>query len=287
MLNALSVDVEDYFHVENLTHRISRDQWDAMPLRVEDSTRRILDMFDRRGVKATFFTLGWVAERLPGLVKDIHARGHEIGCHSHLHRLVFDLTPEVFREDTLKCKRLLEDLIGAPVVGYRAPSYSITRRNLWALDVLAELGFLYDSSIFPVRHDRYGIPDFHRWPVADLPTPGGNRIHEFPLTTFKVGKMNMPAAGGGYLRLLPPMWTRHGIQSANRAGRPAILYIHPWEIDDGQPRVEGLGRLKSIRCYHNLDATYDRLEDLVKRFQWGTVREVLARTLNREALRAA
>ncbi|MFN3200646.1 MAG: XrtA system polysaccharide deacetylase [Bradymonadia bacterium] len=287
MLNALSVDVEDYFHVENLTHRITRDDWDSMPLRVEDSTLRLLDMFDSHGARATFFTLGWVAERCPDLVKEIHRRGHEIGCHSHLHRLIFNLEPEEFRADTLKCKTLLEDLIGEPVVGYRAPSYSITTKNLWALDVLAELGFVYDSSIFPVRHDRYGIPNFHRWPVADLPTPKGHRIHEFPLTTFRMGNMNMPAAGGGYLRLLPPQWTRHGVQSANRAGRPAILYIHPWEIDDGQPRVEGLGRLKQFRCYHNLDATFDRLEDLVRRFQWGTVREVLAQTLQRPDLEAA
>lgn len=287
MLNALSVDVEDYFHVENLTDRITRDQWDTMPLRVEANTHRLLDMFDAHGAKATFFTLGWVAERCPDLVKTIHARGHEIGCHSHLHRLIFNLDPEEFRQDTQRCKSLLEDLTGAPVVGYRAPSYSITRKNLWALDVLAELGFLYDSSIFPVRHDRYGIPDFHRWPVADLPTPSGHRIHEFPLTTFKLGKMNMPAAGGGYLRLLPPQWTRYGVQAANWAGRPAILYIHPWEIDDGQPRMEGLGRLKRIRCYHNLDDTFRRLEGLVRRFEWGTVRDVLAVTLNREELKAA
>lgn len=276
ILNAMSVDVEDYFQVENFAHRVPRDQWDRYAPRVERNTGRLLDLFDEHGVRATFFVLGWVAERFGGLVREIHARGHEIACHSYYHRLVYSLTEQEFREDTRRGKAILEDLVGEPVLGYRAPSYSITARNLWALDILAELGFVYDSSVFPVHHDRYGIPDFSRWPVAHYRTPAGHRLHEFPLTTFRVAGVNLPAAGGGYLRILPRQWTHHGIRTANRAGQPAILYIHPWEIDDGQPRMPGLGPLRHLRCYYNLAGTYDRLREVLGRYRWGPVRDVLA-----------
>jgi polysaccharide deacetylase family protein (PEP-CTERM system associated) len=287
IVNALSVDVEDYFQVENFADQVPRDSWGEWRPRVEQNTHRLLDLFDRRGVRGTFFILGWVAEHFPALVRQIDARGHEVACHSYMHRLVYDLTRDEFREDTHRCKALLEDLVGKPVVGYRAPSYSITDRNLWALDVLAELGFVYDSSIFPVHHDRYGIPDFPRWPVADYQTPGGQHIHEFPLTTFRMVGHNMPAAGGGYLRILPMPWTHHGIRAANRAGRPAILYIHPWEIDDGQPRVEGLPFLRHMRCYYNLKGTFDRLDDVLSKYRWSTVAEVLGVTIGREIISPA
>ncbi len=279
IVNAMTVDVEDYFQVENFAHRVHRDQWDRYTPRVEANTHRLLDAFDVHGVRGTFFVLGWVAERFGGLVREIHGRGHEIACHSYFHRLVYDLTRSEFREDTRRCKRVLEDLVGERVRGYRAPSYSITARNLWALDVLAEEGFEYDSSIFPVHHDRYGIPEFSRWPVLGYRTPGGHRLHEFPLTTFQVGRLNMPAAGGGYLRILPTPWTHYGIRAANRQGQPAILYIHPWEIDDGQPRMPGLGPLRHLRCYYNLAGTYDRLVGVLRRYKWAPVRDVLARVV--------
>jgi polysaccharide deacetylase family protein (PEP-CTERM system associated) len=276
IVNAMSVDVEDYFQVENFAHRVPRDQWHRYAPRVERNTHRLLDLFEAHGVRATFFVLGWVAERFGGLVKAIRARGHEVACHSYYHRLIYNLTADEMREDTRRSKAVIEDLIGEPVRGYRAPSYSITARNLWALDVLAEEGFEYDSSIFPVHHDRYGIPDFSRWPVHGYRTPGGHRIDEFPLTTFQVGRLNLPAAGGGYLRILPSRWTHHGIRAANRQGRPAILYIHPWEIDEGQPRMPGLGALRHLRCYYNLAGTYARLEEVLASYRWGPVREVLA-----------
>lgn len=278
----MSVDLEDWFQVENFAEKVPRDTWDRYTPRVVENTRRLLDLFDETDVRSTFFVLGWCARKFPDLVRDIHRRGHEIACHSDLHRLVYTLTPDEFREDTARCKGLLEDLVGTPVLGYRAPSYSITARNLWALDELAALGFAYDSSIFPVHHDRYGIPEFSRWPVADYRTPGGATLHEFPLTTFKVGSMNMPAAGGGYLRLLPMPWTHHGIRAAHRAGHAAILYVHPWEIDDGQPRMPGLKPLRHLRCYHNLAGTYDRLARLCREYRWGTVREVLSREIGRD-----
>ena len=273
--NAMSVDVEDYFQVENFSHRVPRHEWGQYPSRVSDNTRRLLDLFDEHHTKATFFVLGWVAERFSELVRDIHRRGHEVGCHSYYHRLVYTLTPDEFREDTHRCKSLLEDLTGEPVHGYRAPTYSITSRNFWALDVLVDLGFTYDSSVFPVHHDRYGVPEFPRWPVADFITPGGQKIHEFPLTTFRLGHLNFPAAGGGYLRILPEQWTHHGVRAANRDGRPAIVYLHPWEIDDGQPRMTGLGILRRMRCYHNLKRTYGRVDRLLGRYHWAPVRDVL------------
>ncbi len=282
IVDALSVDLEDYFQVENFAHLVPRDTWPSYAPRLTDNTHRLLDLFDAQGSRATFFVLGWCAERFPNLVREIHARGHEIACHSYLHRLIYTLTPDEFRADTVRCRDLLEDLVGERVIGYRAPSYSITAESLWALDVLAELGFVYDSSIFPVRHDRYGIPDFARWPVADHPTPGGATLHEFPLTTFQLAGHNLPSAGGGYLRMLPMAWTRQGIRAAHAAGQPAMLYIHPWEIDAGQPRIPGMKPLRNLRCYYNLAGTFERLETIISEHRWGPVREVLGRTLGRD-----
>lgn len=273
--NAMSVDVEDWFHIENFAGRIPRDTWDDYPTRVVENTDRLLDLFDEFGTRATFFVLGWVAERFPDLVRSIHRRGHEIGCHSYLHRLVYNLSPDEFRDDTARCKSLLEDLTGEPVLGYRAPTYSITDKNFWALDVLVELGFRYDSSVFPVHHDRYGVPDFDRWPVADFETPAGQHIHEFPMTTFRVGQVNLPAAGGGYLRMLPEAWSHHGIRAANRRNRPAIIYLHPWEVDPDVPRLSGLKPVTYVRSYLNLGRTYDRVSRLLSHYRWGTVAEVL------------
>jgi polysaccharide deacetylase family protein (PEP-CTERM system associated) len=256
----LSVDVEDYFHVEAFADVVERDAWDGYACRVEANTQRLLDLFDRYEVKATFFILGWVAEKYPGLVAEITRRGHEPACHSYWHRLVYRLTPETFAADTLRAKEAIEQAAGRAVHGYRAPSYSVTRNSLWALDVLAESGFRYDSSIFPIRHDVYGIPDAPRHPFA-VQSNGGTMV-EYPISTVRVGGANLPVGGGGYLRIFPFWYTRMGYQRLQREGLPMIVYTHPWEIDAAQPRLRG--RLRSrLRHYSNLRSTYSRLEGLL------------------------
>jgi polysaccharide deacetylase family protein (PEP-CTERM system associated) len=256
----LSVDVEDYFQVEAFADRVDRARWGEYPSRVEANTHIILDLFDSCDVKGTFFTLGWVAERFPGLVREIVRRGHEVGCHSYWHRLVYKLSQEEFREDTRRAKDLIEDAAGSPVYGYRAPNFSVVKKSLWALDVLAELGFQYDSSIFPIRHDVYGMPDAPRVPFK-VDTASGPLI-EFPMTTFRaIGNHNMPVGGGGYLRIFPFWVTRLGIRKALENGVPLITYVHPWEVDPGQPRLAG--RLTSrLRHYTNLKKTAGRLRKM-------------------------
>jgi polysaccharide deacetylase family protein (PEP-CTERM system associated) len=264
--NVLSVDVEDYFHVEAFSDVVDRSEWERYASRVEANTQRLLDLLDERRVEGTFFILGWVAERFPGLVREIVRRGHEPACHSHWHRLIYRLSPSEFREDTLRAKEAIEQAAGQAVVGYRAPSYSITAQSLWALELLAEAGFEYDSSIFPIRHDMYGIPDAPRHPVR-IVTPAGP-ILEFPITTFRwVSRQNLPVGGGGYLRVLPFWYTRMGVERAAADGVPLIVYVHPWEIDPDQPRLSG--RLRSrLRHYTNLSQMAARLRRLLelKRF---------------------
>lgn len=274
MRNALTVDVEDYFHVAALASSIRREDWDRLSCRVENNTRRLLDLFDERAVKATFFVLGWVAERYPGLVREIAARGHEVASHGFSHKLVYSQSPAEFREETARSKTLLEDQIQQPVNGYRAASYSITQKSLWALDVLAELGFIWDSSIFPVRHDRYGIPGGSRWPYR-LTTPGGGQLVEFPLSTTEVLNYRLPIAGGGYFRLYPYWLSRWGLGRINRReGQPFIFYLHPWEVDPEQPRVKA-GLLSTFRHYNNLHRCEDRLRALLDSFRFTTVETVL------------
>lgn len=256
----LSVDVEDYFQVEAFAGLIERSAWDRFPVRVDANTRRVLDLFDECAVKGTFFTLGWVADRCPALVREIVARGHEIAVHSYWHRLVYKLTPDEFREDTLRAKNAVEQIAGCAVYGYRAPSYSVTRKSWWALEILAECGFRYDSSIFPVRHDIYGIPDAPRTPFQ-VRTPSGP-LAEFPITTFRLGAgPNWPVAGGGYLRIFPYLYTSLGIRRAVREGVPVITYFHPWEVDPEQPRVEASG-LCRFRHYTNLEKMSSRIRRL-------------------------
>jgi polysaccharide deacetylase family protein (PEP-CTERM system associated) len=257
----ISVDVEDYFHVEAFAQVVDRNNWGAYASRVERNTERILDLFDERQIKGTFFVLGWVAERYPHLVRRIAERGHEPACHSYWHRLIYKLTPEDFREDTLRAKNCIEQAAGAPIYGYRAPSFSITGRSVWALDVLAQLGFRYDSSVFPVKHDTYGVPDAPRRPFR-IETPFGP-IVEFPMATFRFGSgPNFPIAGGGYLRMLPFSYTRMGVRRAWSEGLPVVSYIHPWEIDPEQPRINA--SLKSrLRHYTNLGKTEVRLRKLL------------------------
>lgn len=274
MLNAMSVDVEDYFHVAALSESIRVEDWDTMPYRGEDSTARLIDLFAEFGIKSTFFVLGWMARRSPGLIRRIHAEGHEVACHGMSHQLIYRQTPEVFARETRESKALLEDLIGEPVTGYRAASWSITRDSLWALDIIRDQGFEYDSSIFPIWHDRYGIPDAPTAP-GTVSTPSGARIVEFPPTTARVLGRRLPVAGGGYFRLLPYWLTRYGLRQVNRDQRqPFVFYLHPWEVDPDQPRIPA--RLVSrFRHYNNLSRTEPRLRRLLSEFRCATVRQVL------------
>lgn len=268
----LTVDLEEYFQVSNLTGVVRRDAWESMPSRVEESTRRLLDLFDRKDSRATFFVLGWVAERHAKLVREIADRGHEVACHGYAHDLVYDLGPQRFREDLRRAKRAVEDATGIRMRGYRAPSYSITEASLWALRILSEEGFRFDSSIFPIRHHRYGIPDFARSPVAlDL---GDARLLEFPLTTLRLGRWNLPLAGGAYLRFLPASLFRRGFARLVREGRPTVLYLHPWEIDPGQPR-QAVGWKIRLNHYFNLGRVEARLSRLLEAHRFAPMGEVL------------
>lgn len=271
--NAMSVDVEEYFHVSALKDSIAREDWPRLESRVGASTRRLLEIFARHDVKATFFVLGWVAERHPDLVRDIVASGHELACHGYSHRLIYTQTPAEFREETLRSKGLLEEIGQVPVLGYRAASYSITRASEWALDVLVEAGFVYDSSIYPVRHDLYGIPGAERVPhrIRDA----GAGLVEFPLSVKSLMGWPVPVSGGGYFRLFPYAFSRWALRSINRVDRrPSIFYLHPWEIDPYQPRIPAKW-LSRFRHYNNLDRCEGRLERLLGDFRFGTVRSVL------------
>jgi polysaccharide deacetylase family protein (PEP-CTERM system associated) len=273
VLNALTFDVEDYFHVSALAGSVDRADWESMPRRVVRNTEALLDLLAASNVHATFFFLGWVADRHPELVRRVAAAGHEIACHGYSHKLVYEQERAEFREETRRSKSLLEDQIQRPVQGYRAASYSITRRSMWALDILAEAGFAYDSSIFPVRHDRYGIPDWPRWPHR-MRTDGGAELIEFPLSTAQVGSYRLPISGGGYFRIFPYAITSWAVRRVNAEGRPFIFYLHPWEIDPGQPRVP-TNLLSRFRHYTNLDACEGRLRRLIGEFRFGTVTDVL------------
>lgn len=273
--NAMTVDVEDYFHVEAFSGHIDRNTWGERESRVVNNTQRLLDLFDRFQVRATFFVLGWVAERHPQLVKDIAARGHEIACHGWSHRLVYKQSPPEFRDETARAKKLLEDMVGAPVIGYRAASYSVVDKSLWALDILCDLGFTYDSSIFPIRHDNYGIPDANVSPYRHR-TPADNEIVEFPLTTFELLGWRLPVSGGGYFRVFPYGLTRAALGRINRRERrPFIFYLHPWEIDPQQPRIEA-GWFSRFRHYTNLEKCEARLCRLMSEFSFAPARDTLA-----------
>jgi polysaccharide deacetylase family protein (PEP-CTERM system associated) len=271
--NALSVDVEEYFHVSNFDAVIDRSRWDSLPSRVCEATRRLLDAFEETENRATFFVLGWVAERHPKLVREIAERGHEVACHGYGHELVYAIGPARFRADLKRARAAVEDASGASVRGYRAPSYSITKRSLWGLEILLEEGFCFDSSIFPIRHHRYGIPDFRRRPVR-IELGGGRWIHEFPLTTLRVGPFNLPLAGGAYLRFLPVSLFRWGLSRLAASGKPSVLYLHPWEIDPDQPR-QAVGWRVGVNHYHNLGRMESRLRQLLEGFRFGPMGEIL------------
>lgn len=271
VLHAMSIDVEDYFHVAALSAVIKPAQWDAMPSRVEANTERLLGLFEHHDIKATFFILGWVAERFPALVQRIADAGHEVASHGYSHQLIYRQSPDLFRDETRRSKQLLEDITGTAVTGYRAASYSITRKSLWALDILAECGFTWDSSIFPIRHDNYGIPGAPREPFT-IETTNGRILQEFPLTTAHFFGLTIPAAGGGYFRQFPYPLFRALFSNASAGGtRPAMFYLHPWELDPDQPRFDNAGWFSRFRHYTNLDKCESRLNRLLQDFRFGTV----------------
>lgn len=329
MLNALTIDVEDYFQVHAFSHIIGYEDWGKFECRVERNTYRILDLLanppnfkhrtlnvePRISVRATFFCLGWIAERYPHLIKAIQAQGHEIACHGYAHQLIYRQSKGVFKEDIHKTKIILEDITGQEVVGYRAPSYSITNYSKWAFEVLVEEGFKYDSSIFPIRHDFYGIPDAPRFPFLVSLNGSGNPefiplistknieprmlnagpsisdvdhslrkseirnpklIMEFPLSTVPLGKINFPLSGGGYFRLFPYFLFKKGLNRINRhEGQPFIFYFHPWELDSDQPRIKEIGLKSRFRHYINLNKTEDRFKRLLEDFSFSPLKDLL------------
>jgi len=284
-INAFTIDVEDYFQVEAMSAVIARDTWSQREYRCERNVGRLLEMLAERKIHGTFFILGWIAERSPQLVRDIAAAGHEIACHGMSHKLIYKQTPEEFRAETRQSKALLEDLTGKPVQGYRAASFSIVKKSLWALDELIDAGFSYDSSVFPIQHDNYGMPDAALEPY-EIVAPSGRKIVEFPMSIVNWGKLKLPVSGGGYFRIFPYWVTRKSLSRINeREQRPFVFYLHPWEIDPGQPRIAA--SLKSrLRHYTNLSRCEARLGRLLDEFAFAPMREVLSGTPVGGALRA-
>ncbi len=281
MRNALTVDVEDYFQVSAFENSIARSDWDSMPQRAEANTEKVLRLFENCKVRATFFVLGWLAERHPDLVRAIAGAGHEVACHGYSHRRITTMSREEFALDIRKARELLQDISGQPVNGYRAPSYTVTAKTLWALDELIAAGFTYDSSIFPIYHDTYGIPDAQRFP--HIITREQGTIREFPPTTLELNlpgkKINLPVAGGGYLRLLPGKWISAAFKKINRENRPCVLYFHPWEIDPDQPRIKKAPLKSRFRHYLNLGTTENKLRLLLSSHSFTTMEETLAEVL--------
>ncbi|HOM28515.1 MAG TPA: DUF3473 domain-containing protein [Deltaproteobacteria bacterium] len=272
MINALSIDVEEYYQINALSGVLDMGMWDSAPSTVERNTSLVLDILDSEDVKATFFCLGWVARRNAGIVRRIHDRGHEVACHGYSHILVNRQSPGEFEQDVKTAKSLIEDTIGERVIGYRAPTYSITRKTSWAIPILEEAGFRYDSSIFPIYHDTYGIPEAPRFPHRIE----GTSLVEFPMSTLRVCRMNLPVCGGGYFRLLPYTATRFALRSIERSGMPFIFYLHPWEIDPDTPRVAGMQPLARFRTYTGIPGARAKFALLLKDFAFAPVKDVLA-----------
>ena len=265
MKNALTIDLEDYYQVSAFSDTLVVDQWDNYPSRVEHNTAKLLSILDEGKARATFFTLGWVARKYPKLIKEIADRRHEIACHSNVHRSVYAMSADEFRADTLEAKKLLEDIIGAPVLGYRAPSFSITRNSLWAYEILIELGFSYDSSVFPIKHPNYGWPRAPRFPFM-IRTTGGS-ILEFPMPTLQLAGVRAPIGGGAYLRLLPYWFTRWALRYVNEGeGLSACVYLHPWELDSEQPRMQGSLSAR-LRHYFGLKGAEAKLRRMLLDFE--------------------
>jgi len=273
MINALSVDVEDWFQVTNFEQVINRKDWDRCESRVVPNVQRILDILSAADVRATFFILGWIAERHPQMVLSIRDRGHEISTHGYAHSQIQRQTQDEFRQDVAQALTVLEMILGEKIIGYRAPSYSIVPETMWAWEQLSDLGIRYDSSIFPIKHDRYGVSGLPRFPFT-IDLKDGKELVEFPLSTVRILGRNIPIAGGGYLRLYPYWFVKWAVRRINRQGHPAIFYLHPWEIDPYQPRQE-VNFFKSLRHYTNIAATETKIKALVRDFRFAPVREVL------------
>jgi polysaccharide deacetylase family protein (PEP-CTERM system associated) len=287
MLNALTVDVEEYFHPTEVQASADPSLWATLPPRIDNQIHQILELLEIRKTKATFFILGWVAEHRPQVIREIVAAGHEIGCHSHMHRLVYSLTPQEFRRDTRRAIGAIQDACGVVPRVYRAPSYSIMEKSWWALEILVEEGFTQDSSIYPIAHDRYGIPNSNRHPYV-IETPAGP-IQEIPIATVKLSNGRIaPIGGGGYLRLVPYRYTSAGIRRLNREEkRPACIYFHPWEIDPGQPRLAN-GLIARMRTYTGVKGMLGKVDRLVTDFRFSTVADVYgAAELGNKSLRVA
>ena len=272
--NAFTVDVEDYYQVEAFSQHIQRSHWDDYASHVEKNTDEILLLLDNKNTKGTFFTLGCVAEKHPSIVRKIVDQGHEIASHGYSHKLIYKQSQEEFRNETIKSKAILEDIAQIEVRGYRAATYSITRKSLWALDILVDAGFIYDSSIFPIRHDRYGIPDINPIP-HEIETPGGQSIVEFPISILKTRLANVPIGGGGYFRLFPYVFTRWALNRVNNRSNEFVFYIHPWEIDESQPVIKSAGFATKFRHYNNIGKCKLRLEQLLTDFKFDTLASVL------------
>jgi polysaccharide deacetylase family protein (PEP-CTERM system associated) len=270
MKNALTIDLEDYYQVSAFSSGSVVDQWDNYPSRVEHNTARLLSIFHEAGARGTFFTLGWVAKKFPKLIREIADNNHEIACHSNVHRSVHTMLAEEFREDTFVAKKLLEDITGTPVCGYRAPSFSITSTSLWAYEILMEMGFTYDSSVFPIKHPNYGWPHGPRFPFRIQ--AGSHSIVEFPMPTLQLAGRRAPLGGGAYLRFLPYWYTRWGLRYINRSEeRPACLYLHPWELDSEQPRMHGSISTR-LRHYFGLRGTEAKFRRLLVDFEMQPLR---------------
>lgn len=277
LLNAFTVDVEDYFQVSGFERHISRRDWDRYDCRVVGNTQRMLALLARHQVQATFFVLGWIAQRYPQLVREIRAAGHEIGSHGYWHRLIYQQTPAEFRDDLRQSRVALEEATGEEVRAYRAASFSITEQSRWALEILVEEGFTVDSSVFPIHHHRYGIPGaeprLHRWE-----TPAGP-LWEFPPSVARFSRLNVPVGGGGYFRLFPLAWSAYCLGRINRTEQqPFVFYVHPWELDPGQPRVRAASRLARFRHYVNLAKNERKLDRLLGQFRFGRLRDVVEET---------
>lgn len=275
-LNAMSVDVEEHFQVSAFAEQIDKRDWHKSPSRVARNMDRILELFDEQNAIATFFTLGWVAERAPEIVKAIAAQGHEVASHGYDHSRIWTQTPEQFREDVSRTKKILEDISGQTVSGYRAPSFSVTEDTLWAHDILQDVGYTYSSSIYPISHDHYGIPSSPRFPFRFA----RSGILEIPLTTAKAIGRNWPCAGGGYFRLLPLSYTSWAMRRVNRQDKmPIAFYFHPWEIDPDQPRIDQISMASRFRHYVNLERFESRLTSILKRYRWGRMDDVYSNAL--------
>lgn len=273
--HVLSVDVEDYFQVEAFAGSVDRKSWNQWPSRVVSNTHRVLDLFDQHNAKGTFFFVGWVAARFPYLVREVQSRGHELACHSYWHRTVYSLTPDEFRKDTRQAKKAIEDASGVSVTGYRAPSWSITKSCLWALDILAEEGFTYDSSIYPIHHDLYGVPGAQRFPYTHA-CANGLKLQEFPPATLRFLGTNFPAAGGGYLRIFPTAFTELAFRTFEKKyGERVVVYLHPWELDPEQPRINGPFKSR-MRHYTNLKHMHAKLNTVLSHHKFQAFKNVMA-----------